>query len=424
MRRPLLLVFIILIIFSIIKTKNDDYFQREENIEIYGVVKLKVEKENYIEYDIDKFLVRDYNRKFEVNVGDIVYVNGKIKDLAKISSSEFNYINYIKGRGYEGLVYSSYYEVVGYNEFYIFLNNIFLYMKDTTRYLYKENSDFINSLLLGLKTDLSEEESDMFSKTGTSHIVAISGMHIGILASIIILFFGKINRIYKIILVLIISVFYSIMIGFSPSIIRAIGFMGLNHFSYFIDMKNDSISNLSLIGILFVTNNPYIIYNVSFQLSFLGMLSIAYFYRIINKKINNKFISITLSANILTLPVVYYIFGNVSLLSIFGNLIVSPFIAIIIYLSIMSILLFKINLFFCDIIVSVNRFIINAIYFLLDKVSNIEFLYFEFYETNFLLVVIYYIVIFSYIIYYETYKTVKNSNKERTFMNEEENRGI
>ena len=51
--------------------------------------------------------------------------------------------------------------------------------------VYKDSSNFINSCLLGIKDDLTEEESEMFSRTGTSHVIAISGLHTGIICVLI-----------------------------------------------------------------------------------------------------------------------------------------------------------------------------------------------------------------------------------------------
>ena len=65
-------------------------------------------------------------------------------------------------------------------------------------------------------------------------------------------------------------------------------FIIILYLSFFLDRKDDKISTLSFIGILLVINNPYIIYNISFQLSFLATLSIIYFYGYINNKLKYK----------------------------------------------------------------------------------------------------------------------------------------
>lgn len=413
MRRPFLIIFIILLIVSFIYTNtnaiNTDY--GNEDIEIIGIVKYKKEKERYNEYIVGKFVVRDYTKHKKIKVGSEIKLTGKFKDLNKTSYESFDYGRYLRSMGYKGLIYLKDYSIVGNNLMYEYIYKVKSYISNTIRYLYKTNSDFINSMILGQKDDLSQNEKLMFTRTGTSHIIAISGLHTGILSGLIIFMMGKINKIYKLIVLSTMMFIYSAMVGNSPSIIRAIMFMISLYLSFFLDRKMDKISTLSFIGILFVINNPYIIYNISFQLSFLATLSIIYFYGYINNKLNIKIISLTLSANILTIPIIYYNFEGIPLVSILGNIIIVPFVGIIIYLAILSLILFNINIYISSIVVYINRFILETIYVLLEKISNLDFAYIAIEEPKLYYVIIYYIVVFLYMIYKEA-KTIKEQSHE------------
>ena len=413
MRRPFLINFIILLIVSFIYTNtnaiNTDY--GNEDIEIIGIVKYKKEKERYNEYIVGKFVVRDYTKYKKIKVGSEIKLTGKFKDLNKMSYESFDYGRYLRSMGYKGLIYLKDYSIVGNNLMYEYIYKAKSYISNTIRYLYKTNSDFINSMMLGQKDDLSQNEKLMFTRTGTSHIIAISGLHTGILSGLIIFMMGKINKIYKLIVLSTMMFIYSAMVGNSPSIIRAIMFMISLYLSFFLDRKMDKISTLSFIGILFVINNPYIIYNISFQLSFLATLSIIYFYGYINNKLNIKIISLTLSANILTIPIIYYNFEGIPLVSILGNIIIVPFVGIIIYLAMLSLILFNINIYISSIVVYINRFILETIYVLLEKISNLDFAYIAIEEPKLYYVIIYYIVVFLYMIYKEA-KTIKEQSHE------------
>ena len=413
MRRPFLIIFIILLIVSFIYTNtnaiNTDY--GNEDIEIIGIVKYKKEKERYNEYIVGKFVVRDYTKHKKIKVGSEIKLTGKFKDLNKMSYESFDYGRYLRSMGYKGLIYLKDYSIVGNNLMYEYIYKAKSYISNTIRYLYKTNSDFINSMMLGQKDDLSQNEKLMFTRTGTSHIIAISGLHTGILSGLIIFMMGKINKIYKLIVLSTMMFIYSAMVGNSPSIIRAIMFMISLYLSFFLDRKMDKISTLSFIGILFVINNPYIIYNISFQLSFLATLSIIYFYGYINNKLNIKIISLTLSANILTIPIIYYNFEGIPLVSILGNIIIVPFVGIIIYLAMLSLILFNINIYISSIVVYINRFILETIYVLLEKISNLDFAYIAIEEPKLYYVIIYYIVVFLYMIYKEA-KTIKEQSHE------------
>lgn len=411
MRRPLLIIFIFILIYSFIYTKNRSFDKYHENdiLSIKGVIKDKKEKEKYNEYTIDKFLVRDYNKNNNILIGDILNTKGKYKSLDNMIFDDFNYGRYIKSIGLDGIIYMESYDILGQNFLYKNIGRLKIYISDTSRYLYKKNSDFINSILLGQRENLSKEQNDIFQRSGTSHIIAISGLHTGILCAIISFLIGGINKFYKLLILFIIINIYMLMVGASPSIVRSIYFITILYLSIFLDKKVDGISTLSIVGIFLVINNPYIIYNTSFQLSFLATLSIIYFYSYINRILKISIISLTISANILTLPIIYYNFKGISIISIIGNLIVVPFIGIIMYLSIVSIFLFNLNIEISKFIAKINYIIVNIIYYSLEKISDLYFVYIEIENPKIYYVIIYYIIIFSYMIYKE--KTVIEEQK-------------
>ena len=164
MRRPLLLIFIIILIlgFFITLGKELDNINSDIDITISGVVKDKKEKDKYTQYIIDGYLINDYKRKYDIKIGQIVKVEGNLKDLDKLGFDDFDYGRYIKSCGYKGLINSNYFKVIGKNKFYTDIGKFKIYMRDTFRYLYKDSSNFINSCLLGIKDDLTEEEREKY----------------------------------------------------------------------------------------------------------------------------------------------------------------------------------------------------------------------------------------------------------------------
>ncbi|MCR8746550.1 ComEC/Rec2 family competence protein [Romboutsia lituseburensis] len=413
MRRPLLITFLIIMIISLIYTNNKtlDCSYNDNKVEIIGTVEQKKEKERYDEYKISEFLVRDYTKRKNIKVGDEININGKFKSLGEMNDFKFNYGRYLKSIGCEGLIYIESYKIIGENIFYKSLDRLKEYIRSSNRYLYKKNSDFINSLVLGEKDQLSQNEKDMFSRTGTSHIIAISGLHTGILCVLISFIIGGINKFYKLLILITIMIIYCIMIGSSPSILRAIFFIMILYIAIFTDRKRDGISTLSLIGIILLINNPYILYNISFQLSFLATLSIIYFYGYINNRLKISVISLTLASNILTLPIIYYNFNGIPIISIISNIIIVPFIGVIIYISILSVFLFRVNITISKCIAYFNCIIINAIYFLLCNLSELDFAYIEIENPSKFYVIIYYTIVFSYMIYKEL-KVMKEQTNE------------
>lgn len=414
MRRPLLIMYIILLFITLIYTKVkpiDNKFSENEIVVVRGVVKDKVEKEKYDQYKLGKFLVNDYSKNKNLDVGKVVKINGNYKSLDNMKFEDFDYGRYIRSTGYEGIIYIDKYEIINNNSVYSFISNAKKYIRDTFRYLYKDKSDFINSIILGEKEYLSEDEKEMFTRSGTSHIIAISGLHTGLFCGIIAFIIGGINRYYKLFILSILMIIYSLMVGSSPSIIRSIFFVIVLYLSIFLDRKKDGISTLSLIGIFFIINNPYIIYNISFQLSFLATLSIIYFYGYINQIFKISLVSLTISANILTVPLIYYNFKGIPLFTIVSNMIIVPFMGVIIYLSVASIIIFKINLWVAKLIAYFNKYIIDIIYYLLNKISIFNFAYIEIDNPKLYYVITYYIILFSYMTYNEL-KIMKEQENE------------
>lgn len=413
MRRPLLMIFIFILIFDLILTNleyyNDDI--KTNYIKLEGTITNKEQKERYDEYVINKYLIRDYSKQKNMEIGNKIVLIGSLKSMSDMKFDHFDYGKYILSKGYSGIVDMKSYYINGKDNLYISIGKLKNHIKNTIKYLYKDNSEFINSLILGEKNELSKEQRDTFSRTGTSHVIAISGLHIGVICVLATFIIGGINRVYKFIILIIFMILYYMMVGGSPSIFRAIMFTVILYLSVFLDRKRDGISALSLIGIILVINNPYIIYNISFQLSFLSTLSIIYFYAYINKKVKISLISLTLASNILTLPIVYYNFKGIPVASLIGNIIIVPFIAIIMYMSIISVVLFNINLSIAKIIVYINDIIIDTIYSLLNIISNLEFVYIQILNPKIDYVIIYYIIVFIYMIYKEK-KVIKEQLNE------------
>ncbi|HZX21442.1 MAG TPA: ComEC/Rec2 family competence protein [Clostridia bacterium] len=209
-----------------------------------------------------------------------------------------------------------------------------------------ENSGILKSIVFGNQGYLSRDKLDLFSKTGTAHIMAVSGLHVGLMAIVMDRFLrliniGKNNRLY---LTMIILIFYGYMVYFPASIVRA-GIMYLLYITaYFLQRRYDSINALFFIGFILLIYRPVIIHSISFQLSFMATLSILLLSPILNKKLDkiigplSPLVSVTLAAQIGTFPVMAYHFNQISLVSLATNLLIVPMISPILSITFVSIL--------------------------------------------------------------------------------------
>lgn len=211
-------------------------------------------------------------------------------------------------------------------------------------------SSLLSAIILGSKRGIPKELADNFSKVGISHIVAISGMHISILAAILLylgIIFG-LNRNQSFYFSTAFLFFYIALIGFPPSAVRAavMGFLVLlaMRLGRLAKATNAVLFACSLMLLI----NPLLVYDIGFQLSFLAVLGLIYILPILEKS-TEKFtkrwklggflksflslILITLSAQIATLPVILYNFGRLSIVAPIVNILVVPMLSFIMILG-------------------------------------------------------------------------------------------
>lgn len=204
------------------------------------------------------------------------------------------------------------------------------------------NKDIIKSILLADSSYMMDEELDKYRELGLGHILAISGLHIGIISSFILFILKKMTvpRNISSIVTIITLIFYSYLIGFPHSMTRGIIMFSLIILTKLLNEHSNLINILALSALIVLLINPFSLFSLGFILSYIAVLSLylltnridMYFYP------NRGYISTTLSTilavNIGLLPIQVYYFNYVSLLGIFANLINIPILSISLILSI------------------------------------------------------------------------------------------
>ncbi len=273
-------------------------------------------------------------------------------------------------------------------------------------------SGVINAMVLGDKKFISDEVRLDFSKAGISHIIAISGMHIGIFIAGLgtILFLLGAGRNLSFYLIILFLTFYNILIGFPSSSLRA-SLMGvLILYSFKIGRLNKIYNSITLAAFIIVLANPMVVrYDLGFIFSFLAVLGIIYFFPIFSekyKKIENKIIkypldimSVSVAAQVFILPLIILNFGVLSLVSPFVNLMVVgllPFILIGVFVSFFLSLIFPAISFFFFLPIKI---FIGYIFFVVDLMINIPFGVFMIDNFSIFYALIYYLLIILYIFY-------------------------
>jgi len=170
--------------------------------------------------------------------------------------------------------------------------------------------------------------------------MAISGLHVGFIVMMFIFLFKNLfidRRIsYGIIIALL--VFYALVTGFTASVTRAVIMASVFLAGKILRRESDALTSISFAGILMLLTDPFVLFDIGFQLSFCAALSIILMYRGVKSHISVKFIpefivdilSVTISAQIGVIPLIALYFNRISLVSLIANLFVVPILQLII----------------------------------------------------------------------------------------------
>jgi len=290
----------------------------------------------------------------ELAYGDqlIVPNNFKTVDPPK-NPSQFNYKRYLSYNHMHTQAYFKENQVInlGINSGYKFKQftfNLRANFLETLAKHIKGNDEFsvASALLLGYKDDLDDKIIKAYSSTGAMHVLAVSGLHVGIIYILLHLLLSFLNkgklRYLKAIIILVIIWFYAVLTGMSPSVFRAatmftfitVGTLFIRHVNIF------NVLAASAFVILLV--DPYTIMAVGFQMSYLAVIGIV----LLQKKLYSmwapsnialdwiwKITSVSIAAQAVTFPLGMYYFHQFPTYFPISNLIVIPAASFILYLG-------------------------------------------------------------------------------------------
>lgn len=292
----------------------------------------------------------------EYNYADRIKITGKLK--TPMETEDFSYKNYLLKDGIYSVMGFPKIEVVPGEEkagimqkFYGLILNLKQKMRRNIQlYFSPKTASVVSGIVLGDKSAMPKDLKEKIKISGLSHIIAVSGMHIAIVAAIVMAFllFLGFHRGRAFYLAVMLIILYVLLVGFPASAVRA-GIMGIIYLAAEALGRQAAGSRaITLAAALMLSFNPmYLMYDVGFQLSFLAVVGLIYFEpilrglakaglkRFFSMKIPEKgekaimLFSVPLAAQIFTLPLIIYNFGSISYFSLLSNLLVSPIISLL-----------------------------------------------------------------------------------------------
>lgn len=313
--------------------------------------------------------------------GDYIIIEGVYeKPRTARNYKGFDYKQYLKSKNIYGIVNIDKYNIIEKEKIDIISKVINFVQKNIkqnmAKVLEEEQSALCIGILIGDRENISDDTEENFKRSNLTHLLAVSGSHITYIIVALTTILGKKNHKFSIIFTIIFLIFFMILTDFTASVMRA-SIMGiLTLLSGIFYRKSDTINNLGISSLILLIYNPYFLIDAGFLLSYAGTMGIVFLsdkitnkiyitfnvkrenntnkntskinsnvklgeidtkykiknhYKTIIKSFFNKLISylinsfsITISANILIIPIMAYLFSTISFTFWISNLLAGP----------------------------------------------------------------------------------------------------
>jgi len=243
-------------------------------------------------------------------------------------------------------------------------------------------TEILSALTLGYKRNLDPETKRIFSAAGAMHVLAVSGLHVGIIFLVFNFLFGflkkqKIGRAIFIIAGILLLWGYAFITGLSPSVLRAATMFSIVIVGSNLNRKASIYNSLAASAFFLLLLNPNNLFEVGFQLSYLAVFGIVFLQPKLEKlwpvknKILNYFwglVCVSLAAQIATFPLTAFYFNQFPTYFLLTNIIIIPAVILLIPMGI-SLLIFSQVALLSNVIAFLVKWIIKGVYFVLQFIE-------------------------------------------------------
>lgn len=269
--------------------------------------------------------------------------------------------------------------------------------------LTNENVEIAYSALFGEKEMLSDKQYSAMKLSGVAHLMAVSGLHVGIIVTVLLAVFKlcKVKKWWKFAIMAVILTVYAYICNFSVSVVRASVMALILILADILGREYDSLNSISIAGIICFLVNPFVAFDVGFLLSFSCVLGITIFYKTINKaltkwKMSNSVttsIAISVSTMISLLFIMAYFFQNFNIISIVANSILIPIFTVV-YIIIFIVSFISLIIPFLSYALYPLNYLLNMISFIAGFSGNLPLANLLTIELNYITIFLYFALIF------------------------------
>ena len=345
MRRPAVLIAFIMaaaiLVTDSITGYTSDYLEGLEgnNAAVTGrVVSIVKKDDEYFKLQLSDVSMisdngaRSYKKKILVNVysdiadyrtvlWDRVYITGEVSIPKERSNpGTFDYRRYLKSIGIRCIITADGIEnVKKAGGIAALLKTAKCRTADIFESALGDESAVVMGLLFGETSGIDEDIIETFRRGGTAHVLAVSGLHLGLLYSFLCRFKRKKRSIPADIAIVLALSAYTALAGFTASVVRACLMIFIHIAGNHLNRRYDLISSTCVSMIIILAVNPMQIYSAGFQMSFLAVITLGIMIPLIQKKIKGILLPM-IAVQTGMVPYTMYVFNYVSLTSVISNI--------------------------------------------------------------------------------------------------------
>lgn len=352
-----------------------------------STIHLKGKEKILVKYYFVSQEEKQYYQK-NLKLGDKISITGTLEQPKKNTTPNgFNYQKYLQRKRIYYIAYANKLQKIENN------TSILYYLKNKMieRMDQIDKTGYMRTFILGDKSLLDEETLQNYQKNGISHLFSISGMHVSLIVGIILSLLNRIsyNNLYKYSISNIILFFYVFLTDCSASILRTTIMFLLFSINKCFSLKIRKIDIMLLTLIIAIIINPFILYDIGFQFSYLTSLTLVIFTQKIKSKKNYLIRNFYLSSIcfLVSFPICIYYFYQVNTISIFLNIIMIPLVSFLIFPLTLLTFVFRILQPFYEVTIIILEKINNV-------VGNINTFEFIFSKPSIVIIILYYILIY------------------------------
>jgi len=250
-----------------------------------------------------------------------------------------------------------------------------------------EARGIIKALVIGDKDELDPETKSIYAEAGVVHVLAVSGLHVGIIYLILLWLFRPVVRVISVqwlptVIIIVILWGYAFLTGLSPSVLRAVTMFSILEIGRQINRQASVFNSLALSAFVLIWLNPYLITQVGFQLSYIAVTGILLLYKPIVSLYSptNLFVkycwqlmAVSLAAQIATAPLVAYYFHQFPTYFLISNLMVIPVVTLLVWGGITLLFMSFITDFLSLLLGKVLTFLVLGLNLGLEGLTNLPF---------------------------------------------------